>query len=134
MNETSKTKLTLLGTEIKPGDSVCLYFDVAKLHTRNSVQVPIYVERAEKDGPVLLFLGGVHGDEIEGVYILKQLFEWLQQSNDIEFPLVSMPILNVDGYRSITRCTRCPGAISQILRTRVLRQMLPLPIGDSTTA
>ena len=53
-----KDKLTLLGTEIKPGDSICLQFDVAKLHTRNSIQVPIFIERAKKDGPVLLLLGG----------------------------------------------------------------------------
>ena len=43
-SEMYKDKLTLLGTEIKRGDSVCLQFDVAKLHTRNSIQVPIFVE------------------------------------------------------------------------------------------
>ncbi|MGK0365326.1 MAG: hypothetical protein ACI85O_002392 [Saprospiraceae bacterium] len=47
-NEMYKGKLTLLGTEIKRGDSICLQFDVAKLHTRNSIKVPIFVERGKK--------------------------------------------------------------------------------------
>ncbi len=68
-----ESDLTLLGTEIKPGTSTCLQFDVAKLHTRNSIQVPIFIERAAKDGPVLLLLGGVHGDEINGVEIVRRI-------------------------------------------------------------
>lgn len=46
-SEMYNDKLTILGTEIKRGDSVCLEFDVAKLHTRNSIEVPIFIERAE---------------------------------------------------------------------------------------
>ena len=68
-----RDKLNLLGVEIKRGESICLQFDVAKLHTRNSIQVPIFIERAEKDGPVLLLLGGVHGDEINGVEIVRRI-------------------------------------------------------------
>lgn|GEM_PF-1569918 len=68
-----KTDLTILGTEIKKGSSVFLEMEVAKLHTRNHISVPVIVERAVEDGPVLLLLGGVHGDEINGVAIVRDI-------------------------------------------------------------
>lgn len=52
----------------------------------------------------LYLLAGTHGDEVEGVYVLKELFEWLKDEHNIsDIPVVVVPILNVDGYRSSTR-------------------------------
>lgn len=101
-SEMYKDKLTLLGVEIKRGDSVCLQFDVAKLHTRNSIQVPIFVERAKKDGPVLLLLGGVHGDEINGVEIVRRVIR-----NKINKPtrgtIICIPVFNIFGFLHLSR-------------------------------
>ena len=97
-----KDKLTLLGVKIKRGDSVCLQFDVAKLHTRNSIQVPIFIERAKKDGPVLLLLGGVHGDEINGVEIVRRIIR-----NKINKPtrgtIICIPVFNIFGFLHLSR-------------------------------
>jgi predicted deacylase len=102
LSEMHKDKLTLLGTEIKRGDSVCLEFDVAKLHTRNSIKVPIFVERAKKDGPVLLLLGGVHGDEINGVEIVRRIIR-----NKINQPfrgtIIAIPVFNIFGFLHLSR-------------------------------
>ena len=101
-SEMLKDKLTLLGVEIKRGDSVCLQFDVAKLHTRNSIKVPIFVERAMKDGPVLLLLGGVHGDEINGVEIVRRIIR-----NKINKPsrgtIICIPVFNIFGFLHLSR-------------------------------
>lgn len=52
----------------------------------------------------LYLIGGVHGDEVEGVYVLKELFAWLKQEHSLkDMPMVVVPILNVDGYRAQTR-------------------------------
>ena len=95
-------KLTILGVEIKRGDSICLQFDVAKLHTRNSIQVPIFIERAKKDGPVLLLLGGVHGDEINGVEIVRRIIR-----NKINKPtrgtIICIPVFNIFGFLHLSR-------------------------------
>ena len=57
-------------------------------------------EKAEKYN---YLMAGVHGDEVEGVYMLKNLFEWLQNQEQINAPFIVIPLLNVDGYRSGTR-------------------------------
>lgn len=56
-----------------------------------------------KSSKYVYLIAGVHGDEVEGVYVLSQLFEWLKEQEDIEIPLIVVPVLNVDGYRAGTR-------------------------------
>ena len=56
----------------------------------------------DKSQKYIYLMAGVHGDEVEGVFILQELFKWLQDE-DINIPLIVIPILNVDGYRAGTR-------------------------------
>lgn len=52
----------------------------------------------------LYLLGGVHGDEVEGVYVLKELFAWLKTEHTLkDLPMIVIPILNIDGYRANSR-------------------------------
>ncbi|GAB4010553.1 MAG: murein tripeptide amidase MpaA [Bdellovibrio sp.] len=52
----------------------------------------------------IYLIAGVHGDEVEGVYCLQQLFDWLKNNDDLpQTPMVVIPILNIDGYRAGTR-------------------------------
>jgi protein MpaA len=52
----------------------------------------------------LYLIGGVHGDEVEGVYVLKELFSWLKSEHSLkDLPMIVIPILNVDGYQNRTR-------------------------------
>ena len=48
-------------------------------------------------------LGAVHGDEVEGAYLAKKIFEWLGEQNHVELPLVVVPIVNQDGFLNKTR-------------------------------
>lgn len=97
-----KENLSFLGVEIKRGDSICLQFDVAKLHTRNSIKVPVFVERAEKDGPVLLLLGGVHGDEINGVEIVRRIIR-AKINKPSRGTIICIPVFNIFGFLNLSR-------------------------------
>jgi predicted deacylase len=66
-------KFVILGKEILPGKSAQLNLDVAKLHTTTPILVPVIVERAKVDGPVVLLMAGLHGDEINGVEIVRRI-------------------------------------------------------------
>jgi protein MpaA len=57
-----------------------------------------------KANQYLYLIGGTHGDEVEGVYVLTQLFEWLKSEHETkDLPMVVLPILNPDGYESGNR-------------------------------
>jgi len=97
-----KENISILGVEIKRGESKCIEFDVAKLHTRNSIKVPIYIERGEKDGPVLLLLGGVHGDEINGVEIVRRIIR-AKINKPSHGTIISIPVFNIFGFLNLSR-------------------------------
>lgn len=89
--------MKILGSEIIPGKSYRLNMSIAKLHTHTPVEVPVIVERAKKDGPCLLFLGGIHGNEINGVEIVRKLVA-LKINKPQMGTTICIPVLNVFGF------------------------------------
>lgn len=98
----SDKKFVLLGTEIKKGKGAILEVEMAKLHTHNSLSIPIIVQRAVEDGPVLLLMGGVHGDETNGVAIVREIIR-----KKYHIPkrgtIICIPVFNVFGYLNQSR-------------------------------
>lgn len=76
--------------------------DVAKLHTRNSIKIPVIVERAKLDGPTLLLMGGVHGDEVNGVAIVRDLIQ-KKYNKPVRGTIICIPVFNVFGYLNLSR-------------------------------
>ncbi len=62
---------------------------------KNKLEAPRYI----------YLMAGVHGDEVEGVHCLKEIYSWLKEldSTQIDLPLVVIPIVNVDGVAAGTR-------------------------------
>ena len=78
---------------------------LSKLKSGKSVEgneITSYISD-KKSKKYIYLMGGVHGDEVEGVYVVDKLMKWLEDDVDVDLPLVVVPILNVDGYRSGSR-------------------------------
>lgn len=94
--------LTIFGEQIHLGESKELNFDVANLHTSTPVNIPVIIERSEKPGPTVLFTAGIHGDEVNGIEIVRQLIE-----KGINKPkcgtIICMPVINVFGFINLKR-------------------------------
>ncbi|WP_424492589.1 succinylglutamate desuccinylase/aspartoacylase family protein [Salinimicrobium sp. GXAS 041] len=94
--------LEILGKRIPPGKGATINFNMAKLYTATSVEVPIIIERAKKPGPVVLITAGIHGDEINGVEVVRQIIV-----KEINKPaigtIICIPIINVFGFLNKTR-------------------------------
>ncbi len=95
-------RFSILGREINPGESVELSMNVAKLHTHTPIQVPVLVERAKKEGPVLLLMAGMHGDEINGMEIVRRVIrkKWHKPNAGT---IICLPVFNIFGYLNIKR-------------------------------
>lgn len=47
----------------------------------------------------LYLLGGTHGDEVEGIFVLQKIKKWIDDDLSLkDLPIVLVPILNYDGY------------------------------------
>lgn len=98
----SFSEITILGETIRPGESRTLNMEIAKLHTTTKLKIPIIVERSQVDGPVVLFSAGLHGDEINGVEIVRQLIR--QKINRPKIgTIICIPVINVFGFLNKTR-------------------------------
>lgn len=102
MNTEYKNIITVLGHQIPLGTSMEINFNIAKLHTATKIEVPVIVERSKKPGPTILFSAGIHGDEINGVDIVRQII-----ARKINKPkrgtIICMPIINIFGFLNSKR-------------------------------
>ena len=96
MTKASET-FHLLGEDIPAGSSKEINFNIVKLHTRTSVEVPVIIERSKVPGPVVLFTAGIHGDEVNGIEIVRQLI-----AKGINKPkkgtIICIPVINIFGF------------------------------------
>jgi predicted deacylase len=98
----SHKKMVILGQEILPGKSVQLNLDVAHLHTRTPILVPVIVERAKIDGPTVLLMAGLHGDEINGVEIIRRFLR-KKLHKPLVGTIICMPVFNIFGFLNVQR-------------------------------
>lgn len=97
-----KDDLTILGTVIKAGSSHRLNFNKAKLYNATNVEVPVIIERSKKSGPVILIMAGLHGDEVNGIEVVRQIIA-RKFNKPSSGTIICMPILNIFGFLDMKR-------------------------------
>jgi predicted deacylase len=94
--------ITILGEVILAGESKTIDMEIAKLHNTAKLKIPIIIQRSKIDGPTVLFSAGIHGDEINGVEIVRQLI-----AKKINKPkkgtIICIPIINMFGFINMSR-------------------------------
>jgi predicted deacylase len=89
--------IELLGETILPGESKSIDVEIAKLHSMNKLKIPIIIERSRIDGPTVLFCACLHGDEINGTEIVRQIIR--QKINKPKTgTIICIPIINIFGF------------------------------------
>lgn len=131
MTKKNSSTLHILGQDIMLGESKEVSFNLAKLHTHTPVTVPVIIERSKKTGPTILFTAGIHGDEVNGVEIVRQII-----AKGINKPKIGtticIPVLNIFGFINMDRefpdgrdLNRVfPGSKSGSLASRVANQLI----------
>ena len=90
------------GVEVLPGKTERIVVNVAKLPSHSSIDISITVSRAKKPGPVILLSGGLHGDEINGIEIVRRIIELYYHIPEIG-TIICIPIINVFGFIHFSR-------------------------------
>jgi len=87
---------------IKPGETASFDLPVTRLYTHTPVAIPVNVIRGKKPGPILFISAAIHGDELNGVEIIRRL---LKQSSlkRIHGTLIAIPVVNVHGFINHSR-------------------------------
>ena len=84
------------GQQISPGMRMTIDLPVPKLYTHTETTMPVHVVRGRKDGPRLFVCAAIHGDEINGIEIIRRLLKYGGLKR-LAGTLVAVPIVNIYG-------------------------------------
>ncbi len=98
-------EITLGDFRIAPGERRSIELSLPALYSHTPVSLPVYVINGKKPGPILFVCAAIHGDEINGVEIIRRLLK-TRAVNRITGALVAVPVVNVHGF--ITRSRYLP--------------------------
>lgn len=93
---------TWFGTEIPPGESRDVHLPISESYSGMTVQIPLQIRRAEREGPVVFVSAALHGDEINGTGAVRRLI----QDEEIVLQkgaLILIPVLNILGFERYSR-------------------------------
>ncbi|WP_296060433.1 succinylglutamate desuccinylase/aspartoacylase family protein [uncultured Amphritea sp.] len=127
--------IEIAGCIVKPGERKTIHVDLARLYTNTHLDLDIEVIHGRRAGPTLMVCAAIHGDELNGVEICRQLLKY-KSLHRIAGTLIIVPVVNIFGFiqqsrylpdrRDLNRCF--PGSekgslasrIAYIFRTQVL--------------
>ena len=75
MAKKKKRDFIINKVKIEPGQNELIKLNVARLPSGTVINIRTHVYRSKNPGPTMLVMGGVHGDEINGVEIVRRLIE-----------------------------------------------------------
>jgi predicted deacylase len=129
--------LAIDGKILQPGKLTKVNITISRLPSDTLIDLNIFAFRGKKDGPVLLLTGGIHGDEINGIEIIRRLIKENQLMPD-KGTVIAIPLVNVYGFiynsrelpngRDLNRCF--PGSENGSLANRLayilMKKIIPL--------
>ena len=125
------------GLTIQPGERVLTRLVISKLPSGTVIDVPVHVLRATAPGPTLLLMGGMHGDEVNGIETIRRLVR-RELITPLRGSVIAIPLLNIYGFLNFSRDVpdgkdvnrSFPGSPRGSLASRVahrfMREIMPL--------
>jgi len=96
------TPITIGGITVEPGNRQYIDLPLPPLYTHTSVSMPVHVICGKNAGPTLFVSAAIHGDEINGIEIIRRLLG-LKTLNKLSGNLVAVPVVNLYGFVSQSR-------------------------------
>ena len=87
----------ICGVSVYPGETREVELVVSELYTTAPVAIPVRVVRGWERGPKVFVTAAVHGDEINGTEIIRELVYDVNLSS-LRGVLVCVPVVNLLGF------------------------------------
>ena len=98
----TRTPITIAGVTVQPGSRQTIDIPLPSFYTHSSACMPVHIVHGRKPGPCLLVCAAIHGDEINGVEIVRRILAH-KFLNRIDGTLIAIPVVNVFGFVSKSR-------------------------------
>jgi predicted deacylase len=92
-----KGRMKLLGAEVPPGTRKRLNWTSGTAMEGFVVPVPVIVVNGKGPGPVLCLTAAVHGDELNGIEVVRRVLDDLDVE-ELNGAVIAVPIVNIQGF------------------------------------
>ena len=89
--------------KVKPGENKIIRLEVGHLPSDTLIHLSIHIFRSKNPGSTMLALAGVHGDEINGVELLRRTIADGMYQNLLAGSVIVIPVLNIFGFNNFSR-------------------------------
>ncbi|MDH5327959.1 MAG: succinylglutamate desuccinylase/aspartoacylase family protein [Gammaproteobacteria bacterium] len=94
--------LVINGCTIAPGTRTTIDLPAGRLYTHAPMSMPVHVVNGKTGGPVVFISAAIHGDEINGVEIIRRLLK-MSSLKRLRGTIIAVPIVNVHGFINHSR-------------------------------
>ena len=120
------------GQTISAGEHAQVVLNIYKLPSHTLIEIPVFVFNGKEDGPTVLFLAGMHGDEINGIEVVRRLIKRKDLLKMKRGCVVAIPVINIVSFIAGTRdlpdgrdLNRCfPGSRNGSLGSRIAHDLM----------
>jgi uncharacterized protein len=96
------SSIELAGQKVLPGERKTIDLVVGKLYTHSPITMPVQVLCGHQAGPVMFISAAIHGDELNGVEIIRRLLK-VPALKRLKGTLIAVPIVNLHGFINQSR-------------------------------
>ena len=117
---------------ISPGENKQIVLNSYELHTKTKIELPVFVFRSEVKGPTILLCAGMHGEETNGIEIIRKIITRNEIKNLKCGSIIAIPVINSVSFlfgsrdlpdgRDLNRCF--PGTKNGSLGSRIAHDMM----------
>lgn len=86
-----------------PGDCGVVRLSAGKIPSGSKLNILAHVFKSKTEGPSLLIIGGIHGDEINGIEIVTSMLEEKVFDRLLCGTVIAIPLTNVFGFNNLSR-------------------------------
>lgn len=129
--ELAAAPITIGDCRIQPGERVDVDVPLPSLYTQSPVFLPVQILHGHRAGPTLFVTAAIHGDEINGVEIIRRLMS-IKALRHLRGTLLAVPVVNTYGFvrqsrylpdrRDLNRCF--PGSETGSLAARLAHTLM----------
>ena len=129
----------LNGEEVKPGQHKVILLPLPKLYNWTPLSMPVHVMHGKKPGPVLCITSAIHGDEVNGIAVVRRLMK-KPILHKLAGTIIAIPIVNIFGFlyqdrylmdrRDLNRCF--PGNAEGSVASRLAHLLVTEVISKAT--
>lgn len=98
----ARSSFIICGETIAPGSRATLSLPLPSQSSYTPLSMPIHVIHGKREGPVVFISAAVHGDEINGIEIIRRIRN-AKTIEQLRGTLICVPIVNIYGFFNHTR-------------------------------